>query len=226
MFLLDSLEHAKSLLLKRKEKKIHRKGEMPQLYLISSKKKKCTLRNQAKWPGPEDIAPWACLGTHLPGFTAAPTGIRGDPKAPAAWLLGHERELPHSTAYKGAQVPTGGAENTAAASQEEEGHGAEEKVCQFHAVPPKREKKEFINRSSCPPWGSQQCVGGYQRDLTLSISEEMSQVIADVHKLQHRCPKFLLTDSSMDSVGPLCSLDTPPSKGILSLLLLSPNCWT
>lgn len=49
MFLLDSLEHAKSLLLKRKEKKIHRKGEMPQLYLISSKKK-CTLRECADDP--------------------------------------------------------------------------------------------------------------------------------------------------------------------------------
>lgn len=85
--------------------------------------------------GSEGMATWACLGTHLPGFAAAPAGIRSDPKAPAAWLLGQESKLPHGTAHKGVQVSAGGAEGTAAASQEEEDHGAKEKVCELHAVP-------------------------------------------------------------------------------------------
>lgn len=82
--------------------------------------------------------------THLPGFTAAPAGIGGDPKAPAARLLGQESKLPDGTAHKGVQVPAGGAEDTAAASQEEEGHGAEEQVCQLHAAPRERERKESL----------------------------------------------------------------------------------
>lgn len=82
--------------------------------------------------------------THLPGLTAAPAGIGGDPKVPAARLLGQESKLPDGTAHKGAQVPAGGAEDTAAASQEEEGHGAEEQVRQLHAAPGRGRGKSLL----------------------------------------------------------------------------------
>lgn len=94
--------------------------------------------------GPEGFATWAYLETHLPSFTAAPAGIRSDPKAPAARLFGQKSKLPHGAAHKGEQVPTGRAEDTAAASQEEEGHGAKEKVCQLHGVPSERERKKGL----------------------------------------------------------------------------------
>lgn len=99
-------------------------------------------------PGGEPwrFATWACLETHLPGFTAAPAGIRSDPKAPASRLFGQESKLPYGTAHKGEQVPTGRTEDTAAASQEEEGHGAKEKVCQLHGVPSQREGKDSLLR--------------------------------------------------------------------------------
>lgn len=139
---------------------------MPQLYLISSKKANPWESGRAA--GPAGTATWACLGTHLPGFTAAPAGIRGDPEAPAAWLLGQESELPDGTAHKGAQVPTGGAKHTAAASQEEEGHRADEQVSRLHAAPPERGRKECVSRPSCAPRGGPPRVGGcYQRDLAL-----------------------------------------------------------
>lgn len=94
--------------------------------------------------GPKGTTTWAGLGTHLPGFTASPAGIRGDPKAPAARLLGQEGKLPHGTAHKRAQVPTGGAEDTGAASQKEKNHGTKDQVCQPHAVPQERERKDSL----------------------------------------------------------------------------------
>lgn len=125
---------------------------MPQLYFISLKK--WTLRKPTHVAGPKGVALWAYLGTHLPGLTAAPAGICGDPKAPAARLLGKEGKLSHSTAHKGAQVPAVGAEDTATTSQEEQGHGAKEKVCQLHAVSLQKEGKESLSTDTAASHGA------------------------------------------------------------------------
>lgn len=41
---------------------------------------------------------------HLPGLTAPPAGVGGDVQAPAARLLGQERELPDGTTDEAPQI--------------------------------------------------------------------------------------------------------------------------
>jgi hypothetical protein len=102
-------------------------------------------------PVPEDTATQAPWTTHLPGLAAAPAGICGDPKSPAAWLLGHESEFPHSTAHKSVQVPTGAAEDRVRATQEKEGHCTKDKVYQLHAIS-QEEKETKLNITNCSRW--------------------------------------------------------------------------
>lgn len=124
--------------------------------------------------GPEDTAIQACWAPYLPGLATAPASISGDPKSSAAWLLGQESELPHSTAHKSVQVPTGSAEDRVIATQKKEGHGTKDKVCQLHAIP-KEVKETKMNIPNCSQWCRTQCVGHSQRDLALSITREKNE---------------------------------------------------
>lgn len=88
--------------------------------------------------------------------------------------------------------------------------GPRNRYASFMLLPGEGEERESVSWSSRPPWGSQK--GWYQRDPALSISEEISQEIADAHKLHHRCPKCPLTDSNTDYMGP-CAHWTPNLQG-------------